>query len=196
MQNQVSQWLPNTVGTLNTTDLFTWKRFILCKLYLNFKISSFCFQVCILDTKDCSSSLQNYTEMTQKWENEGPQTVGGQQLAEGGRTLCGREAPPEGMKGKQSARNSDLQFTWGDRKCGQKVSPHRVGKSLNSRHLRPEQYCVVKPEVEVNWQTGKWEHWPWAGWVLVVPTSAWRGLTGLCGKGDAEISHGYEQWYL
>lgn len=100
-----------------------------------------------------------------------------------------RKAPTEGMKGKPSARNIGLQFTWGDVKCGQKASQHSLGKSGNSRRLRPEQQSVVESEMEVSWQTREMGALVMGRMSPGCPKKhmTWFDLA-LC-KGDAEIRH-------
>lgn len=155
---------------------------------------SFCFQVCRLDTNNHSSSLQNYTEMTPKWERVPRhskasclQKVGG--CSEGGRLLL------KGWQGSSRQERRTCNSQW-DLRCGQKVSQHSSRKPLNLGQLRPEQECVVKPEMGPSWQAGELRPLATGKRDPGYYNKYMAWFNQLHGKGEAEISHCCEQWHL
>lgn len=137
------------------------------------------------------------SKTTLKWPQNGrvprhskascSQKVGGR--SEGGRLLL------KGWQGSSQQDRRTCNPQW-DLRCGQKVSQHSSRKPLNSGQLRPEQECVVKPQMGPSCQAGELR--PLAtgkrGPGYYNKYMAW--FNQLHGKGETEISHCYEDWHL
>lgn len=132
--------------------------------------------------------ILHLSKTTLKWPKNGKVRVPRHSEANclqkmGGHSERGR-FPLKGWKGS-SQQGKGIRFH-------NTTSPKEISK-LTLAETRAT--VCMKPEMGSAGRLGIWDHWPWAGWVLVIIASAWCGLTSYMER-KTEISHGDEQWHL